>query len=84
MTDDPDNRDPMQLHYLFKDPGSLSDNCLAAYDAQRDGVPGLVVQGKGLRSAERAQLVNRAPDEDGVWISDVMGRRIAQYYNDQG
>jgi hypothetical protein len=76
--------DAMELRFLFKDPGSVSGNCPAVYDAPRDGQAGLVIHGKDLHPADLAQLGNRAPDEGATWIPEALGRRIAAYYNAQG
>lgn len=76
--------DAMNLHFLFKDPQSISGNCPAAYAAERNGRAGLAIQGPELGAGELAQLLDRATDEGGVWIPDSLGRRIAQHYRDQG
>jgi hypothetical protein len=72
------------LEFLFKDPNSISGNCPAAYRTTHDGRPGLAIQVKDLSSGQLARLCDRADDEGGVWIPDSLGRRIAQYYRDQG
>jgi hypothetical protein len=69
------------MEFLFKDPGSISGNCPAAYRADRNGRPGLVIQGKDLSPGQLTQLLDRAADEVGTWIPDDLGRLIARYYD---
>jgi hypothetical protein len=72
------------LEFLFKDPGSITGNCPAAYRLTRNGRPGLAIQGPGLAPSQIAKLRDRAADETGVWIPDDLARLIADLYRDQG
>ena len=71
----------MKLRFLFKDPNSISDNCPAVYETSRAGEAGLAIQGKYLGAEGEAQLLNRASDEGGLFISHDLGKMIAEYYN---
>jgi len=60
-----------QLQFMWKDRNSVGGSCPALYQVEG----GYVVQGVKLTDAERAQLRDRADNEDGVFVpANVLDR----------
>jgi hypothetical protein len=53
-----------KLRFMWKDRNSVGGSCPALYEVE----DGYVVQGLKLTAAEQAQLLNRADNEDGVFV----------------
>ena len=63
-----------KLRFMWKDRNSVGGSCPALYAV--DG--GYVVQGARLSDAERAQLRDRADDEDGVFVPANVLERLRE------
>ena len=67
----------MELEFVWKTITSQTGECPSLYQAERDGVPGYVAQGKALAPDEVAQLRDLGRDENAVRVNaDVLDRLV--------